>query len=170
MLVADAGTGRSTFDVEGFSRSVLGPTPLLSAWLIEYDRRWAAVRLASPRDGGAGASPKMKNLMKAPIKNTTESCPSTKPWVKDSLKLKQSAWRFLGGFFSSEKKGVLTRAERGHQKRHLKKATRLVSEIDHSRLQATHFASVETWQTNESMSMKCPSSPAGLSIRLRGSW
>ena len=31
------------------------------------------MRLDMPRDGGGGASPKMKNLIKAPIKSTTES-------------------------------------------------------------------------------------------------
>lgn len=43
------------------------------------------MRFESPRDGGGGASPKMKNLMKAPINSTTESCPSRKPCVKERL-------------------------------------------------------------------------------------
>jgi hypothetical protein len=35
---------------------------------------------------GDGGSPKMKNLMKAPIRMTTDSCPRIKPWVKENLK------------------------------------------------------------------------------------
>ena len=35
---------------------------------------------------GEGGSPKMKNLMKAPMRITTESWPRRRPWVKDSLK------------------------------------------------------------------------------------
>ena len=34
-----------------------------------------------------GASPNMKNLMKAPIRITTDSCPSRKPCVNDRLGL-----------------------------------------------------------------------------------
>ena len=34
---------------------------------------------------GEGGSPKMKNLMKQPIKMTTDSWPRTKPWVNDRL-------------------------------------------------------------------------------------
>lgn len=33
---------------------------------------------------GEGGSPKMKNFMKAPIRMTMESCPNSRPWVKDS--------------------------------------------------------------------------------------
>lgn len=43
------------------------------------------MRFDRPRDGGGGASPKMKNLMKAPIRSTTESWPSKNPCVKDRL-------------------------------------------------------------------------------------
>jgi hypothetical protein len=35
---------------------------------------------------GDGGSPKMKNLMKAPIKMTTDSWPRIKPWVKEKLR------------------------------------------------------------------------------------
>lgn len=31
---------------------------------------------------GGGASPKIKNLIKAPIRRTTESWPTRRPWVK----------------------------------------------------------------------------------------
>lgn len=31
------------------------------------------MRFDKPRDGGGGASPKMKNLMNAPMSNTTDS-------------------------------------------------------------------------------------------------
>lgn len=43
------------------------------------------MRFDSPRDGGGGASPKMKNLMKAPMRSTTDSWPSKNPWVKERL-------------------------------------------------------------------------------------
>ena len=52
---------------------------------IEYERARLVVRFEKPRDGGGGASPKMKNLMKAPIRRTTESWPTSRPWVKDRL-------------------------------------------------------------------------------------
>lgn len=44
------------------------------------------MRFERPRDGGGGASPKMKNLMKAPINSTTDSWPSRKPCVKERLR------------------------------------------------------------------------------------
>ena len=44
--------------------------------------RWRAEEDEEPRDGG---SPKMKNLIKAPMSMTTESWPRRKPWVKDKL-------------------------------------------------------------------------------------
>lgn len=84
MFVDEAGTGRSTFEVDGFSRSVL-VVPSFDVMCIELERRCAAVRLERPRDGGGGASPKMKNLMNAPINRTTDSCPSKKPCVNVSL-------------------------------------------------------------------------------------
>jgi len=37
------------------------------------------------RDGEEGASPKMKNLMKAPRRRTMESWPRRKPWLKERL-------------------------------------------------------------------------------------
>lgn len=36
-------------------------------------------------EGGMGASPKMKNLMKAPRRRMMESWPRRKPWVKERL-------------------------------------------------------------------------------------
>ena len=71
-------------DVDGFSRIDL---EVLSAeeGCNEIERRWAAVRLDSPRDGGGEASPNMKNFMKAPIRRTTDICPRMKPCVKESL-------------------------------------------------------------------------------------
>jgi hypothetical protein len=36
-------------------------------------------------EGGGGASPKMKNLINAPINSTTVSCPTKKPVKKDML-------------------------------------------------------------------------------------
>jgi hypothetical protein len=51
-------------------------TELLRRWVVRFER---------PREGGGGASPKMKNLMKAPMSRTTESCPSRNPWVNDRL-------------------------------------------------------------------------------------
>lgn len=85
MFVEDEGTGRSMLDVEGFSLSVRGLKSVEIAF-IEYDRRWELVRLYRPlRDGGGGASPNMKNLMKAPISRTTDSWPTRRPCVKERL-------------------------------------------------------------------------------------
>lgn len=85
VFVEDEGTGRSMLDVEGFSLSVRGLESAEVAFM-EYDRRWVLVRLEMPlRDGGGGASPNMKNLMKAPISRTTESWPTRRPWVKERL-------------------------------------------------------------------------------------
>lgn len=47
------------------------------------DRRSVALKAAVT--SGDGGSPKMKNLMKAPIRMTTESCPRRRPWVKERL-------------------------------------------------------------------------------------
>lgn len=43
------------------------------------------MRFDKPREGGGGASPKMKNLMKAPMRRTTDSWPSKNPCVKERL-------------------------------------------------------------------------------------
>lgn len=79
VFVADEGTGRRTFDVEGFSRNDLVLFSLSAILCIEDERRCAAVRLARPRDGAGGASPKMKNLMKAPRSSTIDSWPTRRP-------------------------------------------------------------------------------------------
>ena len=50
------------------------------AELIEIERRWA-VGVCDDE----GASPKMKNLIKAPMRITTESWPRRNPWMKESL-------------------------------------------------------------------------------------
>ena len=53
--------------------------------LIDVERlRWARARLAAVVSG-EGASPKMKNLIKAPISITTDSWPRRKPSVNESL-------------------------------------------------------------------------------------
>lgn len=53
----------------------------------EMERRW--VRRASARvekvDSGVGASPNMKNLIKAPMNITTDNWPKRKPCVKEKL-------------------------------------------------------------------------------------
>jgi hypothetical protein len=72
------------------------------------------VRLASPREGGAGASPKMKNLMNAPIRRTTDSWPRRNPCVNDSLQA--ISVRLVKSF---KEVSELTRAGQGHQERHL---------------------------------------------------
>ena len=82
MLVEDDGTGRRTLDVEGLSRGVLAWEDVDAMLYIEGTRLFLLDR---PRDGGGGASPKMKNLMKAKINSTTEICPRRKPCVKDKL-------------------------------------------------------------------------------------
>lgn len=85
VFVDEEGTGRSTFDVEGLSRWELDVESTEDILWIEYERPRPSARLEKPREGGGGASPKMKNLMKAPIRRTTESCPTRRPWVNDNL-------------------------------------------------------------------------------------
>lgn len=57
----------------------------------EIERRWVVVLFWRARVraeavvSGEGGSPKMKNLMKAPMRITTESWPRRKPSVKDRL-------------------------------------------------------------------------------------
>ena len=48
------------------------------------ERRSVARRAAVT--SGEGGSPKMKNLMKAPIRMTMESWPRRRPWVKERLR------------------------------------------------------------------------------------
>ncbi len=48
------------------------------------ERRSVARRAAVT--SGVGGSPKMKNLMKAPMRITTESWPRRRPWVKERLR------------------------------------------------------------------------------------
>lgn len=47
------------------------------------ERRSVARRAADT--SGEGGSPKMKNLMKAPMRMTIESWPNSSPWVNESL-------------------------------------------------------------------------------------
>ena len=74
MLVEDDGTGRSTLDVNDLLRSV--PCCEEEPGVLLYIER--------PRRG-TGASSKMKNLMKANISRTIDSCPTRSPCVKDRL-------------------------------------------------------------------------------------
>ena len=59
---------------------------------VRRERLWARVRerrsVARRADviSAEGASPKMKNLMKAPIRITIESWPRRRPCVKESLR------------------------------------------------------------------------------------
>lgn len=46
------------------------------------DRRSVALNAAVT--SGDGGSPNMKNLIKAPMRMTIESCPRRSPWVKES--------------------------------------------------------------------------------------
>jgi hypothetical protein len=88
VFVDDEETGRRTLEVDNFSRSDLGLVSLEDMLCSEEDlRRRAAARFDRPRDGGGGASPKIKNWMKAPISRTTESWPTKRPWVKERLKM-----------------------------------------------------------------------------------
>lgn len=81
MLVDDDGTGLRMFDVEGFLRNE-------RLWKADLLRKLAP--LPNSRDCGGLASPKMKNLMNAPRRRTTDSWPSKRPCVKDSLSLVSS--------------------------------------------------------------------------------
>ena len=76
------GGGRRMCDEEGLRG--------LEEWCVkETERLCVGESVLSWRFGDSctGASPKMKNLIKAPIKMTTESWPSTNPWVKDNLEV-----------------------------------------------------------------------------------
>lgn len=58
---------------------------------VRRERLWARVRerrsvaRAEATTSGLGGSPKMKNLMKAPMRRTMESWPRRRPWVKERL-------------------------------------------------------------------------------------
>lgn len=79
MFVDDDGTGRRTLEFDGFSlRDLELPSPVPILWR-EEERRFG------PRDEEGGGSPKMKNLIKAPISSTTDSWPTRRPCVKERL-------------------------------------------------------------------------------------
>lgn len=70
--------------MDGFSLSVRVPGSFENMFM--EDARLRGNCDTDRRDWGGGASPKMKNLIKAPMRRTTESWPRRKPWVKDSLR------------------------------------------------------------------------------------
>jgi len=83
MSVAVVGTGLSTFALALFRRDC-GAAFFEDARLCsEGERMCFAVRPDDDdREGTGGASPKMKNFIKAPINRTTESWPRSSPCVK----------------------------------------------------------------------------------------
>lgn len=83
--MAEDGTGRSTFELDGFSLTVRGPESFKRELLIEYALLREVVRWGRPRDELGGASPKIKNFMNAPMRSTTESCPTNRPCVNERL-------------------------------------------------------------------------------------
>ena len=92
MFVDEDGTGRRMFETDCFSRRVRVLASLESRFM-ELDRLRLRCDRDSPRDSERVASPKMKNLMKAPMRRTTDSWPRRKPCVKDRLD-KRSAKKF----------------------------------------------------------------------------
>ena len=86
MSVAFCGTGRRILLELVLFRRERGDEDFEEARLWSEGWRtclmWEVRRVASREAGGA--SPKMKNLMKAPIRRTTESWPMRSPCVKDS--------------------------------------------------------------------------------------
>jgi hypothetical protein len=72
------------FDRDGGARGVDGRRDNNDRlWASVRERRSVARRAAlTSADGG---SPKMKNLMKAPMRMTTDSWPRSRPWVNDRL-------------------------------------------------------------------------------------
>ncbi len=54
-------------------------------FLCPLSRLWRARALVRAVVSGEGGSPKMKNLMKAPMRITTDSWPRRKPSVNDNL-------------------------------------------------------------------------------------
>lgn len=79
VLVDDEGTGRRMLEEEGFSLRVRGVDSAETTLFMEYERLCILERLEKPRAGVGGASPNMKNLIKAPIRRTTESWPTRRP-------------------------------------------------------------------------------------------
>jgi len=97
VFVDDDGTGRRTLEFDGFSlRDLELPSPVPILWR-EEERRFG------PRDEEGGGSPKMKNLIKAPISSTTDSWPTRRPCVKERLhdivKTTNRATKKTGGAF-----------------------------------------------------------------------
>ncbi len=99
VAVVRRGGGRSTWDAERLSFNLWGVD---EEEVRETERRCPEIlsRRARARVeavvSGEGGSPKMKNLMKAPMRITTESWPRRKPSVKESLGL-LAGGNFLGG-------------------------------------------------------------------------
>ena len=91
MFVDDEGTGRKTFD-EADSFNDLEAASRNRVLLAEYDRLRGAARCDMPLEDEEGASPNMKNLINAPISRTTDSWPSSRPCVNDSLANKFNLW------------------------------------------------------------------------------
>src|ERR1700761_4955412 len=82
MSVAFVGTGRRTFDALAFFRNDGGAELLEDAIPCREVVRMCLGERRAVREGGDGASPKMKYLMNQPRKITTDSWPRRKPWVK----------------------------------------------------------------------------------------
>src|SRR5271167_2356547 len=63
----------------------------VGGWIDRRERLWARVRerrsvaRRAAVTSAEGGSPKMKNLMKTPMRMTTESWPRRRPCVKESL-------------------------------------------------------------------------------------
>ena len=83
VAVVNRGGGRRTWVAERLPSSVWGDDVRETERL--RSRRARARARAEAVVSGEGGSPKMKNLMKQPIRMTTESWPRRKPWVNERL-------------------------------------------------------------------------------------
>ena len=83
VAVVSLGGGRRTWEAERLPLSLLCGVEEEEVKETERPRRARA--RAEAVVSGEGGSPKMKNLMKHPIKMTTESWPRRKPCVNDRL-------------------------------------------------------------------------------------
>ena len=81
VAVVNLGGGRKTWEAERLPSSLWGEEVRETERLRSRRARARAEAVGS----GEGGSPKMKNLMKQPIRMTTESWPRRKPWVNERL-------------------------------------------------------------------------------------
>ncbi len=114
MLVVSRRGGRRTCELERPFLAGKERREGSAAWLFAFLRARARAEAVVSCEG---ASPKMKNLRKAPIRRTTESWPRRKPWVKE--RLGGVRWGVCGGSRLTRIAGLVELAEKHLQGRGL---------------------------------------------------